>query len=264
MTPWAFPEPRDPQESTGAASRGMKRAFARRIIRAIASAYDDPITRSYARIRFTILRQPFLEEIGQYLPTSGTLLDLGCGFGLFSMYYAATEPRRNVVGIDLSARRISRASRTAAALDIRNVSYAAADVLSWETELRFDSIYFLDLVHHLPAAGVRPFIAKVASLIAPHGTLVIKDVADRPVYKRMFTLALDRLMVGLEPIQYWSQDELCGLLEDLGFQVVTHRMTDILPYPHVLYIARRSESHAMSASACQVPEMSSTAPRGTG
>ena len=31
----------------------------------------------------------FLEEIEQYLPDHGTILDLGCGFGLFSLYIAA-------------------------------------------------------------------------------------------------------------------------------------------------------------------------------
>jgi hypothetical protein len=55
-----------------------------------------------------------------------------------------------------------------------------------------------------------------------------------------FTLLLDRLMVGREPIRYWPADEFCALLERLGFEVVRHRMRDFLPYPHILYVARRS------------------------
>ena len=80
-------------------------------IRCIVRAYDDPLVRAYCWARFWILRQRFLDEIGQYLPESGCVLDIGCGFGLFSLYYAATGPGRFVRGVDLSARRIAQARR---------------------------------------------------------------------------------------------------------------------------------------------------------
>src|SRR5262249_58923644 len=97
------------------------------IIRRIIHAYDDPIVRAYCWVRFWILRQRFLDEIGQYLPESGPVLDIGCGFGLFSLYYAATAPGRFVRGIDLSAGRIAMARRAAARLAIENVSYEEGD-----------------------------------------------------------------------------------------------------------------------------------------
>ena len=62
------------------------------LIPSIIRAYDDPVVRAYCWGRFWILRQRFLDEIGQYLPAQGRVLDLGCGFGLFSLYYAATRP----------------------------------------------------------------------------------------------------------------------------------------------------------------------------
>ena len=72
-------------------------------IRSIVRAYDDPVVRAYCWARFLVLRQRFLEEIGQYLPPSGPVLDIGCGFGLFSLYYAATGPGLSLAtGIPLS------------------------------------------------------------------------------------------------------------------------------------------------------------------
>ena len=69
---------------------------------------------------------------------------------------------------------------------------------------------------------------------------MLKDVTDTPAYKRWFSLALDRLMVSWsEPIHYWSVDELSDLLRETGFQVYTHRMIDILPYPHILYVCHK-------------------------
>src|SRR5262245_64101581 len=81
-------------------------------IRNIIRAYDDPVVRTYCWARFWILRQRFLDEIGQYLPETGPVLDVGCGFGLFSLYYAATGPRRFVRGLDVNGRRIALARRS--------------------------------------------------------------------------------------------------------------------------------------------------------
>lgn len=217
---------------------------ARQMIRRIVASYEGFVTRLYSKIRFTILRQPFLEEIGQYLPKDGKILDLGCGFGLFSLYFAALGPDRRITAVDLNAGRIEQASRSAAKLGLDNVEYTAMNVLDWASREDFDGIYFLDLVHHLPKDSVPVFLEKVRTLLKPGGVLVVKDVADRPYFKMLFTLILDRLMVGMEPIHYWPPAELARLLESLGFVVHRHRMTDILPYPHVLFIARLPDERA--------------------
>lgn len=208
-------------------------------IRRIIASYDSRVIRVYALCRFAILRQHFLEEIGQYLPRSGRILDLGCGFGLFSLYFASQEPGRHLFGVDIDAQRIAQARKSARALSLDNVSYAIGNVLEWEGEGRFDAIYVLDIIHHLPQADVPAFVEALRDWLAPGGTLVIKDVAHRPAWKRWFTLILDRLMVGWqEPIRYWPEGEFIALLESLGFQVYRHRLKDILPYPHILYVAR--------------------------
>ena len=208
-------------------------------IRRIVASYDNLVIRLYSRIRFTILRQPFLEEIGQYLPDEGDVLDLGCGFGLFSLYFATLAPGRRLAGVDIDAGRIRRAQASADALGVPNAEYEACDVLRWGTDRRFDAIYMLDLLHHLPAAQVPGFLAAAASLLKPGGTLLLKEVAPTPRWKMWFTLLLDRLMVGMDPIRYWPPAELQAVLRDLGFDVKTHRMTDVLPYPHSLYVCRR-------------------------
>jgi 2-polyprenyl-3-methyl-5-hydroxy-6-metoxy-1,4-benzoquinol methylase len=180
----------------------------------------------------------FLEELGQYLPRAGRVLDLGCGFGLFSLFFASQEPARRITGVDRDARRIALARASAARLGLSNVDYELEDGLAWKSAERFDAIYLLDMIHHLPRAAVPQFLAKLRALLVPGGVLVVKDIEDRPFHKVWFTLVLDRLMVGSEPIHYWSAGELVAELEGLGFDVVRHRMRDILPYPHIVYAAR--------------------------
>ena len=210
---------------------------ARAAIRAIIDHQPSWIVRAYSRVRFSILHQEILDQIGQYFPAEAHILDLGCGFGLFSLYYALTGPGRSLVGVDRNEARIGMANACARALGVRNVRYVAQDALEFRGQESFDAIYMLDLIHHLPREQVRGFLAELRGILRPGGLLVVKDVSHRPHYKRLFTLALDRAMVGLrEPIHYWPPDELVALLQGLGFDVKRHPIKDILPYPHMLYV----------------------------
>ena len=210
-------------------------------IRSVVAAYDDPIVRAYCWARFLVLRQRFLEEIGQYLPTAGAVLDIGCGFGLFSLYYAATAPGRLVRGLDVNARRIAMARRAAQRLGLDNVVYEHGDARNFKGDTEVAAAYMLDIVHHVPPATVPPLLGQLRRALAPGGLLLVKDVDTRPAPKRWFTWTLDRLMAPRTPVRYWSADELTAALERAGFGVRRHLMVDLLPYPHVLYIceARR-------------------------
>ena len=208
-------------------------------IRSIVRAYDDPIVRAYCWGRFAIVRQRFLDEIGQYLPPSGTILDIGCGFGLFSLYYAATGPARLVRGVDLDARRIGMARRAAARLGLENVVYELGDARDFKGDSQVSAAYMLDIAHHVPAHAVPPLLHQLHRAVAPGGMLMVKDVDTRPAPKRWFTWALDKLMDPRAPVHYWPAEELGATLEDAGFSVRRHLMVDILPYPHILYVCTR-------------------------
>ena len=208
-------------------------------IRRIVRAYDDPIVRAYCWGRFAILRQRFLDEIGQYLPPSGVVLDIGCGFGLFSLYYAAVAPGRLVRGVDFNRRRIALARRAAARLGIDNVVYEEGDARDFKGDAEVSAAYMLDIVHHVAPASVPGLLRQLHRAVTPGGMLLVKDVDTRPAPKRWFTWALDKVMDPRAPVRYWSGDELGGALEHAGFTVRRHLMVDVLPYPHVLYVCTR-------------------------
>ena len=215
----------------------MRNDTIRRIIR----AYDDPVVRAYCWARFWILRQRFLDEIGQYLPATGSVLDIGCGFGLFSLYYAASAPGRFVRGLDVDARRIGIARRAAARLRLDNVVYDEGDARDFKGDGEVAAAYMLDIVHHVPPDVVPRLLTGLRRSLPAGGRLLVKDVDTRPAPKRWFTWALDRARAPRTPVHYWSAEELTGALERAGFDVRRHLMVDLLPYPHILYIceARR-------------------------
>jgi 2-polyprenyl-3-methyl-5-hydroxy-6-metoxy-1,4-benzoquinol methylase len=208
-------------------------------IRSVIGAYDDPVVKAYCWGRFWILRQRFLDEIGQYLPATGTVLDVGCGFGLFSLYFASVSPDLSLHGIDRNERRIAQARRAAARLGLANVRYERGDATQFRGGTRFDAVYMLDIVHHIPQETVGPLIEQLAKTLPPGGRLIVKDVERHPTWKRWFTHALDKIMDPRSPVRYWGAEELQPLIEQTGFRVYRHLMVDVLPYPHVLYVAER-------------------------
>jgi 2-polyprenyl-3-methyl-5-hydroxy-6-metoxy-1,4-benzoquinol methylase len=206
----------------------------------VVQAYDDWVIRGYCWGRFWILRQRFLDEIGQYLPVQGRVLDLGCGFGLFSLYYASVHPGLTIEGFDLNPRRILMARAAALRLGLGNVRYEVDDVMEFRGGPRFDTAYMLDIVHHIPKHAVQPLLEQLAKTLPEGGRLLVKDVDRAPAYKRWFTHALDKVMDPWTPVHYWAADDLQRLLEVVGFRVHRHLMNDILPYPHVLYVCERT------------------------
>ena len=211
----------------------------REAIARVIAAYDDPIIRAYSWGRFLILRQRFLDEIGQYLPAEGAILDIGCGFGLFSLYYAQLIPAASFRGLDLNARRVALATEAARRLGLANTAYAVGDARTYRADAEYAAAYMLDIVHHVPPETVEPLLSELHKAIRPGGCLIVKDVDTQPAYKRWFTHALDLLMSPGGVIHYWPAGELAALLQRIGFRVYRHLMVDFLPYPHVLFVCHR-------------------------
>jgi 2-polyprenyl-3-methyl-5-hydroxy-6-metoxy-1,4-benzoquinol methylase len=209
------------------------------IVGDVIGAYRFGLIRSYCWVRFKILRQRFREEVGQYLPASGRVLDVGCGFGLFALFYAKTNPALEITGIDLNAARIEKAKAAARKLGLSNVHFQVGDVVSYDFREKFDGVYMLDIVHHIPREAVGPLMAALFQNLTPSGRLVVKDVETKPWFKLWWTWWLDKLMDRRSPLNYWHRQDLTGLLHDSGFEVHTHSMVDTLPYPHVLYVCRK-------------------------
>lgn len=214
----------------------------REAIGRVVGAYRDPIVRSYSWGRFKIFRQRFLEEIGQYLPERGRVLDIGCGFGLFALYYAQRSPERQVVGFDLSERRVQTARHAAADLGLTNAEFHIGDARGISSLEPFDAIYLLDVLHHIPVDVVPSLLSSIHDALPLGGILVVKELDTSPTWQRVFAHALDLAMSPDSPPHYWPQEKLASTIEAAGFSVKRHQLIDYLPYPHVLYVATKLAS----------------------
>ncbi len=209
-----------------------ERELAARII----SAYSG-IIRLYALVRFKIIHLRFLEEIEQYLPDEGTILDLGCGFGLFSMFMASCKPNARIIGLDIDSRRLAIAQAAAHKLAINNVSFLHQDLRDWRPDEKMTGAYALDIFHHLPPDSGNRLLLDLSTHIAPGGRFLLKDIDTVPRAMLLFTWLLDVLMSPRDHLYYRSAHAWQRQLAVSGFMpIYLHYLWDILPYPHILLI----------------------------
>ena len=153
---------------------------AHHVVARIIKAYDSFVVRAYCLVRFRIIRGRFLEEVCQFLPREGRVVEFGCGFGLFALYFASACPELTIYGVDVDQGRIDLAIRARDRLGLTNVSFAHGDANDAEITGPIDGGYMLDLVHHLPRSSARALIRRYFDLLPPGGTLIIKDIDTRP------------------------------------------------------------------------------------
>lgn len=115
------------------------------------------------------------------------LLDLGCGLGEVSVYFATQGAQ--VTACDLSSGMLDASSRLAVANGVRVSTHLAdAEDLRLPADSRFDIIYAGNLLHHV---DIDRTLAKLKPHLAPGGTLVTWDpLAYNPVinaYRRIAT-----------------------------------------------------------------------------
>ncbi len=213
-------------------NNGDKRDLVARII----SAYSG-IIRLYCYVRFKIIHLRFLEEIEQYLPDGGNILDLGCGFGLFALYMASRKPGARVIGLDINSKRLQIAQNAARKLGIHNVAFIQQDLRDWRPAEKIAGAYALDVFHHVPVENGNRLLRDLFEHIEPGGQFLLKDIDTTPRAGLWFTYMLDALMSPRDDFHYRSNSAWYKQLAASGFApIYLHYLWDILPYPHILLI----------------------------
>jgi demethylmenaquinone methyltransferase/2-methoxy-6-polyprenyl-1,4-benzoquinol methylase len=100
------------------------------------------------------------------------LLELACGTGLFTRHLA---PRaRRVVAVDAS-REVLAINR--GRVSAQNVEYVEADLFAWQSQERFDAIFFSFWLSHVPEDRFAAFWATVEAALEPGGAAFLIDSA---------------------------------------------------------------------------------------
>jgi SAM-dependent methyltransferase len=170
---------------------------------------------------------------------SGTVVDLGCGYGMALGFAAFGDSSRRLVGCDLDAHRIAVARQ---ALGTLNAELSVADVRRLDLPPA-GLILILDVLQYLPADDQQALLQRCCSALAPQGMLIFRvHDCERGLWSTI-TMAFDRLIfacgrAGVRPLML-SAAEYHSVLENAGMQVEQRRFRNRLPLAHILFIAKK-------------------------
>jgi uncharacterized protein (DUF2062 family)/SAM-dependent methyltransferase len=175
---------------------------------------------------------------------SGTVVDLGCGYGITLSFAAFGDGSRRLVGCDLDAHRIAVARQALSAL---NADLSVADVRSFDLPPA-GLILILDVLQYLPADEQLGLLKRCCAALVPEGRLIIRvHDRERGLWSAI-TMAFDRLIFAwgradTRPLMLAAAD-YHGVLEAAGMQVEERRFRNRLPLAHILFVAKKTFTEA--------------------
>ena len=173
-----------------------------------------------------------MPRLCQYLPTTGSILDVGCGVGSVDHVLARRNPNLRIHGIDITPESVALARQYHAS---PNVTYACQR-LETITGV-FDCVLFIDVFHHVPPRHRDSLLQAAGGLLKLAGYVLIKDIERR---RGWCSYALDRYVSRCPANEIFLEncDELTALVGK-HLDVVKSEVKFRPPFPHYYIKAAR-------------------------
>lgn len=187
----------------------------------------------YVKIRVKIAG--FLHII-KFVPHSGSVLDIGCGYGILSNIIALEFPNIKILGTDYSAKRIAIAQKTIGTR--KNIDFLHVDAAQFFLPKKFDAVILYDLLHHIKKKDQIKILENIFLMLKPKGMILIKEIDLYPRWKYYMNFLHDRLFNG-GPLNYRSGEMWQMQLKKFGFASKVYRFNSL--YPHVLIVGNKKK-----------------------
>ena len=201
---------------------------------------DEPFgTRLFVHLRRCLVP---MQSIAEWIPSAGSILDIGCGHGLISLALACAQAKRRILAIDPSSAKIEIAARAGKTLP--NVEFRRSLAEDIHNE-KFDVILLIDVLYLLPYEQKLALLRKCRDLLASDGTLIIKSSDTHPAWKYAVTYVQEKFMTGAGltlghcGLHFLSCQKKHALLNHAGFITDAHHLQHWTPYPHAFFVARQ-------------------------
>lgn len=175
-----------------------------------------------------------LEKVAEFVPASGTILDLGCGYGIMANYLGLGSKDRKILGVELSDRKLKYAKK-----NLPNVEFLNGDI----TQLSLppcDAILFLHVLHHLKSYEEQEKLLKYCiNLLTPNGILLIEEIDDKPLLKFWFTQLIDNSLYPGDKFYFRNEERFKEMLKNLNLKADFYPIHEDKPLSHVMYVARK-------------------------
>lgn len=207
-----------------------------------ATFYRDE--RSVVR-RLSQTYRPYICPFGAVLdavPVGASVLDVGCGAGLFLLLLAGQNRIARGHGFDVS----EAAVRSAQLATARNgfeetVSFEVRHPDRGMPSGDWNTVTVVDVLHHVPRTSQRAFFTALCGSVPKGGRLVIKDMVKSPRW-RSFANGVHDLVMARELVNHVDQQEVCQWAEAEGMRNISTFRENTLWYGHWMAVFGKNES----------------------
>ena len=190
---------------------------------------------------------PF-RAVAEAVPRRGTILDAGCGHGLFSLYLAAQAPDREITGVDIDEDKldVARQAARAAGIDDRVTFRRVAG--DWHPDPSWDAIVEVDMLYLLGRTRAAEWLGGAAAAIAPGGCLVVKELDVTPGWKARWSRFQEVLATRVmritegEELELIPRADVVATMTEAGLTVDARRLDRGRVHPHYVAVGTRAKS----------------------
>jgi 2-polyprenyl-3-methyl-5-hydroxy-6-metoxy-1,4-benzoquinol methylase len=199
-----------------------------------------------------------IKELLKLIPSHGKMLDLGCGFGVFSHFLAKKFSDLKILAIDPSQNRIGTAKNTHVIPQNLLFKYGRIEEIN---ENNFDAILLNDVIFALSREDLEKMLQCCYLKTKKDGVLIIKDMSRDHFLKYLFTVipaffltkssilfqkffsgkSISKIIGSRKSTpKFYRAKELKSLLEANNWRVDIYDVADrFLVYPNIIYFCRK-------------------------
>jgi len=172
------------------------------------------------------------------------LFDLGCGIGLLAHYLHGCGLLDRYIGTDHDSRKIEagNAALVRGGIDRRVQLHHGDAADAYDTQ---GDVAMLDVLHYLPRERQPDLLSSAASLVAPGGVLILRNVVREPNWRFRFTVWEEHILRASGWIpggaqHYPSAEEIHAPLREAGLSVSMQPLRGRTPFNSYLMVGRRA------------------------
>lgn len=169
---------------------------------------------------WTILRIIILpcKKLDALIPQKGTILDIGCGSGGFANYLSLKSSERNILGIDLSKKRITSAKKSVGKR--KNIKFILGDVITVK-QPNANCYLIIDVLHHIDYQNQEKLLRFLAKKMGNNSMLIIKEVDPSDRIPFLFGHVIEKILYPKERIYARSKKDWERMFRSLDLSIKT-------------------------------------------
>jgi 2-polyprenyl-3-methyl-5-hydroxy-6-metoxy-1,4-benzoquinol methylase len=181
---------------------------------------------------------PF-EELISKIPQGSSVLDVGCGDGLFLNLLGFFGNISEGTGFDTNGTAIANAQLAKENSPYNNrLQFLERSIGQPLPNRLFDVVSMIDVLHHIPVEDKESAIIGAAAHVKPGGILLFKDIGQQPRWRAFANTLHDFVLTG-DRVSYTPLDLVVAWARAAGMREEERKIINRLWYGHEMIVFRK-------------------------